>query len=277
MSTPPTSETEQPPAAQGVGDAASPAAPSHRAPRPVPGATVEMPTGHREASAAGSDVSPTRSDIAATDWPGQPTVALPVGSTPRAAEPAPEATPEEGAAGIFPESVVEEPGSRAAAHWWGVLIALTLSPIAWFLLSDGGARIYWSLSEDPAAINVAGVLGLAGGLAVAAIVLVAARWSSVGPIIAGSITALGGLAFLVVPERTIPWLEAQQATFDRLGGFGSNLHLYLMESGMRGHLLVAGVVLVLVGVVSHGARRQGRREARARLAARAAAGEDPFG
>lgn len=177
---------------------------------------------------------------------------------------------------LFPESTYEEPPSRAGSHWWGVLIALTLTPIAWFLLQDGGARIYFSLQADPTAINLAGVLSLAGGLLVLAIVLLAARWSSVGPIIAGSIAALAGLAFIAFPSQTLEWLADYEAELERLGGFGENLYTYLLESGMRGELLVAGVVLVFVGIVSHGARRQGRREERARLALRAARGENPF-
>lgn len=302
MSTPPPSEPDQPAAGMGPADGTAPVSPAHRAPRPVPGETVRIPVGAGPAPTG--DLTATRVDIptgapaAVSGTDESPTVAVPVHEPVHepvhapAQAPAPVTAPapaqrwsqpeeysqreavEEPS--IFPDAVPEPPRSRAAAHWWGVLISLTLTPVAWFLLADGSARIYWSLLEDPDALNLAGALGLAGGLLVLVGVLLAARWSSVGSIIAGLIAALGGLAFLAFPGQTIPWLEAQQATFEQFGGFGSNVYLYLVESGLRGHLLIGGVVLVFVGVVSHGARRQGRREARARFAYRASQGEDPL-
>ena len=34
-------------------------------------------------------------------------------------------------------TALEEPESRAAAHWAGVLLAIALFPVAWFLVRDG--------------------------------------------------------------------------------------------------------------------------------------------
>jgi hypothetical protein len=149
--------------------------------------------------------------------------------------------------------------------------------MAWFLLSDGSARVYWSLRSDPEAINVAGLVGLGSGLVVALIVLLAARWSSVGAAVAGSIGFLAGLAFLALPARTLEIVAESEDFLTPFGGFGANLYAYFVESGIRGNLMVAGFVLILVAVVSHGARRKGRREEFARLAVRAARGENPFG
>lgn len=178
--------------------------------------------------------------------------------------------------GAFPEDALDEPTSRTAAHWWGVLIAFTLTPIAWFLLFDGSARIYWSMLADPANVNPAGYLSLGFGLATLAILLLAARKSSVGSIIVGSLAALAGLAFVAVPVQTLEFLSRYADRIESLGGFGRNLYAYTVESGMRSYFLIGGVILIFVGVVSHAARRQGRREERARLALRPAQGENPF-
>ncbi len=186
----------------------------------------------------------------------------------------PEQAPAE--AEIFPEAMYEEPPSRAGAHWWGVLIAFVLTPIAWFLLFDGSARIYWSTLADPANVNPAGYISLGTGLAVLVIVLLAARWSSVGPIIVGSLAALIGLTFLAIPVQTLEFLARYQDRVEAFGGFGKNLYAYTVESGLRSYFLIGGVILIFLGVVSHGARRQGRRAERARLAVRAAKGENPF-
>lgn len=225
--------------------------------------------------------------------PQQPTVAVPVsrdewqqttaepgtgsywqGGGPeerRSAEPAQTGEPT-----IFPEGVYAEPPSRAGAHLWSVLITLVLAPIAWFLVNDGSARIYWSLRSDVDALNVAGLAGLAAGLLVATIVLLTARWSSIGAALAGLVAFLAGLAFLVVPNRAFDVLGGWERSLRQFGGFGENLYAYLVEAGLRAQLLVAGFVLLMVAVVSHGARRKGRREEYARLAVRAARGSNPF-
>jgi hypothetical protein len=177
---------------------------------------------------------------------------------------------------LFPESQYTEPPSRAGAHWWGVAIALVLSPVAWFLLTDGSARLFWSMLADPADVNLAGYLSFGAGLLALGGVLLAARWSSVGPIVAGSISAAIGLTFLVIPAITLDWLAGYREQVEQLGGFGRNLYAYTVESGMRGTFVVGGLVLIGAGVISHGARRKGRREEKARLAVRAAHGENPF-
>ncbi|SEE91020.1 hypothetical protein [Ruania alba] len=159
------------------------------------------------------------------------------------------------------------PQSRAAAHWWGILIAIVFAPIAWYLLTDGGERVSFSLDRSLEAVNVAGLLELAGGLLCTVVLLLAARWSSLGPIIVGSIGTLIGGAFLAVPVIVSEFLASQSAIFDRLGQFGTNLYDHLVAEGHAGRLLLYGIVLIFIGVVSHGARRQGRREERRRIAA----------
>ena len=183
----------------------------------------------------------------------------------------------QGEPAVFPEGVFHEPPSRAGAHLWAVLIALTLSPVAWFLLNDGSARMYWSLRADPNDVNVAGLVGLGAGLLVSTVVLLTGRWSSVGAAVSGSIGFLAGLAFAILPAQTLEIVGRSEDFLDNFGAFGSNVYDYIVESGIRGYFLVAGFGLILLAVVSHGARRKGRREEFARLAVRAARGENPWG
>ena len=160
----------------------------------------------------------------------------------------------------------EGPRSRAAAHWWGILIAVVFGPVTWYLIADGGERVSYALSQNLESINVMGLVELGGGLLTLIILLMAARWSSVGSIIIGSIGALIGAAFLAVPQIVADFLSSQSVIFDRLGQFGTNLFDHLVADGHSGRLLVYGVAFIFIGVVSHGARRQGRREERRKAA-----------
>ena len=160
----------------------------------------------------------------------------------------------------------EGPRSRAAAHWWGILIALVFGPVTWYLVADGGERVSYALSQNLESINVMGLVELGGGLLTLVILLMAARWSSVGSIIIGSIGALIGAAFLAVPQIVDDFLSSQSMIFDRLGQFGTNIFDHLVADGHTGRLLLYGVAFIFVGVVSHGARRQGRREERRKAA-----------
>src|SRR5699024_5951555 len=89
----------------------------------------------------------------------------------------------------------EGPRSRAAAHWWGILIAVGFGPVTWYLIADGGERISYARSQNLESSNVMGLVELGGGLLTLVRLLMAARWSSVGSIIIGSIGTLIGAAF----------------------------------------------------------------------------------
>ncbi|TDE89248.1 hypothetical protein EXU48_21245 [Occultella glacieicola] len=161
----------------------------------------------------------------------------------------------------------EGPQSRTAAHWWAILIALVFTPVSWFLIADGGDRIQHAQTTNLDQINVAGFIELGGGILALVALFVAARWSSVGSIVMGSVGALIGAAFLAVPRVVLDFLDEQAApVFERLDQFGTNIYDHLLSDGQTGRLLVYGVVLIFTGIVSHGARRQGRREERRKAA-----------
>ena len=163
----------------------------------------------------------------------------------------------------------DPPRSRAQAHWWVVLITLVFIPPAWYLITDGGERWLHAREVAPEAIHFGALIEIIGGLVVLAAVLISARWSSVGPIIVGSIAALIGGAFLAIPQLVEDFLDDYSHIFTQLGQFGQNVHDHLLADGNTGRILAYGVVLIFAGVISHGARRQGRREERRRAAVEA--------
>lgn len=158
------------------------------------------------------------------------------------------------------------PTSRAAAHWWGILLAVVFGPVTWYLVTDGGERIANALGQNLDSLNVLGLVEFGGGLLALIVIVMAARWSSVGSIIIGAIGAVIGAAFLAVPRIVSDFLTSQATIFDRLGQFGTNVFDHLNSDGFSGRLLLYGITFIFIGVVSHGARRQGRREERRKAA-----------
>ena len=152
--------------------------------------------------------------------------------------------------------------SRTAAHLWGLFLSLVLVPVAWFALADAGARM--TLAKDApmltGTLNFAALLELLGGLlAVLVLALLVAR-SSLGAHVTGALVTVLGIPWVVAPgwtARTVlpamDWLNAWNA-------FGQNTAHHLQASGYSGRLLLVGVVLLLVGALSHRVRRRGRAE-----------------
>lgn len=156
------------------------------------------------------------------------------------------------------------PVSRAAAHWWTILITLVFAPVAWYLFTDGGVRITWALSRtEMPSIPVLIEFGL--GLVALFVYLLAARWSSLGSIILGSVFFALGAAFLAFPQEAYAILLDSNQYFGRLGQFGLNVLEHLTSTLDSGRMAVYGLTMIMVGVVSHGARRQGRREERTKI------------
>jgi len=164
------------------------------------------------------------------------------------------------------EGFDEGPTSRAAAHWWAILISIVFAPFAWYLIADGGERMNFNLTNG-GSFNWAGPLELAAGLLCLFFVLLAARWSSVGAILVGTITAAVGIAFIVFNTEAMDLVTEYQGTLvQALEQVGQNIVDHLLADARSGRLAVYGVALIMVGVVSHGARRQGRREERRKAA-----------
>lgn len=161
-------------------------------------------------------------------------------------------------------TALTRPPSRTGSHVLTVLLSLVLTPVTWYLLADAGARFTLARANpwETGNLNPAALLELAGGLLVLAVVLLAARWSSLGATVTGVLVLAAGVPFVAAPAWVQESLEPAIAWLDGRGDLGGNVAHHLVASGSTGRFVVYGVALVLVGAVSHGARRRGRREVR---------------
>ncbi|WP_341360059.1 hypothetical protein V5H98_02070 [Georgenia sp. M64] len=159
------------------------------------------------------------------------------------------------------------PRSRAAAHGWALLLTLVLAPVAWYLVTDAGARLtlgadnQWQAGEIT---NPAALVELAAGLVVTAALLLAARWSSLGATTVGAVVLVLALVAVALPAQATTFLDTLSGTLGALGSLGDNAAFHLDNDVSTGRLALYGLGLLVVGVVSHGARRLGRREERLR-------------
>ncbi|GAA4419686.1 hypothetical protein GCM10023169_10600 [Georgenia halophila] len=241
--------------------------PSHAAPiPPAPAATAAVP-----AAGAGH---PPASTGAAASTPGGTT---PSRSTPGSAASSDDAAlrerwssrqPDHSSDAALEGATQARPRSRAAAHWWSLLISLVLTPVAWYLVADGGARLTlgeespWATGE----IVPSALIELVAGLIVVAVLLLVARWSALGAIVMGAIVLLAGLAFVVLPSETATFLDPVTTWLEDFNAFGGNVAHHLLEDGPSGRIALYGLGLLMTGVVSGGARRSGRAEQRSREA-----------
>lgn len=99
------------------------------------------------------------------------------------------------------------------------------------------------------------------------ILLLIARFSSLGAFITGLLLTVGGVFFLVVPAKTAAALDPFLTALDNAGQQGhfyqalpSNIAHHLAWSGGSGMLLFAGLALLGIGFLSHSARRAGRKD-----------------
>lgn len=260
----------------GLSDDASPAA---TAPLPAAG---EPPA---RVSAFGEPVRPTDPDPASASTATTPIPTTPEVTTTQVVPAGPHvpATDRPGLAGsmagqlatqnqppVDPEWQEEQPTKRTAAHLWGVLATLILAPIAWFLLTDGALRTFYSLANVADSPNLAGLLSLAGGLLALFVIALVARTSSLGAWIWGGLIAAVGAVFLIIPSTVMEWMVQARDSFLAVNeGFGTNLYNYLLDTGRSGLLLTFGVVLLLLAMVSHSSRRSGRNEERIKARAEA--------
>ncbi|WP_159717711.1 hypothetical protein [Actinomyces marmotae] len=158
-------------------------------------------------------------------------------------------------------TVVGKPASRFGAHWAGILIAVVLLPLSWFFGHSARHSFGTTAARNPeGAMSVNGVIVIALSALCLGIGLWMARRSSLGTILVGALTALAGIPGLISPAATHRVLEqALGAAADRTS-LGKDLLEFLWLDLSRGTFLLVGIVVLMVGIVSHSARRAGRRE-----------------
>lgn len=169
---------------------------------------------------------------------------------------------------LFEGATYDKVPSRAGSHTWSIILMLLLTPVAWYLLSDAGARL--TLPEgnpwETGTVNLAAIGELAAGLVVLSVILLTARGSSVGATVTGVLLTLVGAAFVVAPAAVQDLLDPYLQSLRAYNDFGGNVAHHLVADGSTGRILIAGVALLIIGSVSHGARRKGREEQRIREA-----------
>lgn len=160
--------------------------------------------------------------------------------------------------------------SRLAAHLWTLLLALVFTPIAWYLLMDGATRMLnpeisaWALSSS---LKTAHLTEFLSGLVVLFALVWMARYSSVGAFFTGIVLTVVGAPFIFLPGKTHNQIQGLLDTLQAAGESGrfyqalpANVAHHIETSGSSGLLLVAGIVFLALGLVSHGARRKGRKD-----------------
>ena len=158
-------------------------------------------------------------------------------------------------------SVLSAPSSRAETHWAGVLIAVVLFPVAWFLVHDGAATLTGgNPSAWPSAASPVGALEILGGTAACAAALFMISRSSLGAFVVGAISAVIGLPFVLMPGVTKSILGSTVERLQAHSDLGRALSTYVMDDGLSGRFILMGVLTIMVAVVAHLARRAGQRK-----------------
>ena len=160
--------------------------------------------------------------------------------------------------------------SRAAAHVWSLLLFILLVPVTWYLVLDVATRLRTRGGEmllPTSALDAGQWLEVAFALIAVFILLLIARFSSLGAFITGLLLTVGGAFFLVVPAKTAAALDPFLTALDNAGQQGhfyqalpSNIAHHLAWSGGSGMLLFAGLALLGIAFLSHSARRAGRKD-----------------
>ena len=157
-------------------------------------------------------------------------------------------------------SALSAPSSRVETHWAGVLIAIVLFPLAWFLVHDGAATLTGgNPSAWPSAASPMGALEILGGTAACAAALFMISRSSLGAFVVGALSTVIGLPFILMPGVTKSILGPTVNRLQAHSDLGKALSTYVMDDGLSGRFILMGVLTIMVAVVGHVARRSGQR------------------
>lgn len=151
--------------------------------------------------------------------------------------------------------------SRAGAGWLSAILTLLLSPIAWYLLTDAGARFVFTDSNPmlTGVINPAALAEFAAGLLIVILMSLLAAQSSLGLILSGSMLLILGVPFLAAPAWVTSLFD-YLAPVEEFNAFGANVVSHLAFTGFTGILAAVGFAMIAAGWVVASVRRAGRRE-----------------
>lgn len=152
--------------------------------------------------------------------------------------------------------------SKSGTRWLTSILTLLFTPVAWYLLSDAGARLAFAPGNpwETTAINPAALIELAVGLVVVALIAFLAAQSSLGLLISGALMFALGLIFLVSPSFAGQMVADNLTGIRNLNAFGGNVVGCLELTGFSGLLAVAGFFMGALALALAYVRRAGRRE-----------------
>lgn len=117
----------------------------------------------------------------------------------------------------------------------GIVLAIT-----------GGGRLYYAQFVTVRGTDLPGIALLYGGAVLLAVAVLSSRWTSAGMIVAGGVSAIGGVLGLAAPQLLNAGPAAQE--------LGRGLQIF----GASGSLLLVGLLLIVGGLA---VRFRGRRTA----------------
>lgn len=151
--------------------------------------------------------------------------------------------------------------SRAGAHLWSLIVCLLGVPLVWAFLGHSSGLLFGSkdASWDTGTYSLEGLLFLVAGLVLIILIGSIVRLSSLGMFVTGILMTVLGGAFVAVPGVMKDVLSGPLANMQDHRLMAVKILGYLVESaGASGQFLVIGVVLIMIGVIGHSARRHGR-------------------
>ncbi|MGO1835381.1 MAG: hypothetical protein ACTH0C_12010, partial [Actinomycetaceae bacterium] len=153
----------------------------------------------------------------------------------------------------------------AGTHIWVLLVSLVLIPVAWYLLTDAGARLTAGTNTSwvTGDIELAHVGELAAGAVLVFLAILLVRVSASGAWLWGAIATVLGAAWVAVPgplaDLITPVLDGMR-DLAGVGSIGENMADHLIVDGTSGRLLLYGLALLAIALTVGGARRSGRAE-----------------
>lgn len=161
---------------------------------------------------------------------------------------------------VLTDDIPAQPKGRGLTHTLTLLATLLLVPVAWYLIADAGARLA-NVPNNPwltGSPQLMPLLELAGGVVVAGIIWWLARASSLGAHVIGTLVFVAGAGALAAPTFARDLIERLSNAIGDYNAFTGNVVYHLGNDLATGRIAVFGALLILTGVVSHGARRRGQ-------------------
>ena len=170
---------------------------------------------------------------------------------------------------------------RVGARLWSLLLSIITLPIAWyFLIAYTDTYMTAGQLGHSFPLGWTDMAKLVIGLVALLVLLIQARWSSLGAFFTGIVTLIIAMPFFIIPGKVATQLNSMQeplanSTNPSIETLRHVLQ-YATDSGYSGLFLVIGLGLIFLGIVSFGARRAGRKDMSVRRVVAAADSNGSF-